>query len=372
MKTKSTIRSATAIVVSLAALAATAQLAPAVSARPLAMRITHPQNNAIVDSRMVVTVRTPARSHCHLRIFVDGKLVDSKACGSKRIHKAQVPVSSLSVGRHKLRVTVQRGKRRTSRQVQIRVVKTGSTDLVGVPSANAGSFDPIFTDNFDKPAALGTWASDSSSTKVVYIGSTGTKWVTYPKTYVDTVNKRPYRSDGVLSVHDGYLDFWLHNVGGQPAGAAPGPLLDGNSQYQTYGRYSVRAKVDDTDLPEYYMAWLLWPQNDSAWATSESDFPEGTLAKSFVGVDGFTHVGNAPSVRHHSDVFSLHDWHTYTQDWTPVARRYYVDGTLIGVSSGATYGGPERWQLQTETRGNGTHSGHILVDWVSVYSYSPQ
>jgi hypothetical protein len=29
-----------------------------------------------------------------------------------------------------------------------------------------------------------------------------------------------------------------------------------------------------------------------------------------------------------------------------------------------------RWQLQIETDGNGTNSGHVLVDWVSIWSYA--
>jgi beta-glucanase (GH16 family) len=67
----------------------------------------------------------------------------------------------------------------------------------------------------------------------------------------------------------------------------------------------------------------------------------------------------------------MHDWHTYTQDWTPLVRRYYVDGRLIKTTINPVYSGAQRWQLQTETNGNGTNSGHLQVDWVAVYSYAP-
>jgi hypothetical protein len=336
------------------------------------MRLVHPENNAIVASRMVVTVRTPARSRCRIKIFIDGGLARRQRCGSKRVHKAHVPVANLPAGRHKVRVLVQRGDQRKSRRVEVRVVKTLPSPLEGIPSDGAESFDLIFTDNFDKAAALGSMGSDSSPSKVVYTGSGGTRWVTYPRTYVDTIEKRPYRSDGVLSVHDGTLDFWLHNVDGEPAGASPSPLLDGSSQYQTFGRYSVRLKVDSVDLPEYYMAWLLWPSDEGAWDSAESDFPEQTLDSSYTGVDGYSHDGPGPTVKFRDESSSIHGWHTYTQDWTPIARRYYIDGQLIGTAPAPIYGAPERWQLQTETRGDGNSSGHILVDWVSVYSYSPQ
>jgi len=28
-----------------------------------------------------------------------------------------------------------------------------------------------------------------------------------------------------------------------------------------------------------------------------------------------------------------------------------------------------RWELQTETNGTGNSNGHLLLDWVSVYSW---
>jgi hypothetical protein len=239
------------------------------------------------------------------------------------------------------------------------------------PTGNAKDFQLIFADDFTKPAALGTMGSDSDAGKIVYTGENGTKWRTYPKTFKDTYQKRPYRSDQVLSVQNGNLDFWLHNVDGQPAGANPSPVLPNGSQYQTFGRYSARVKLDAADLSEYYVAWLLWPENESNWASAESDFPEGALRPGKNGVNSYHHyapgqqeIGNDPSV-------DMHDWHTYTQDWTPLVRRYYVDGRLIKTTINPVYSGAQRWQLQTETNGNGTNSGHLQVDWVAVYSYAP-
>jgi hypothetical protein len=217
--------------------------------------------------------------------------------------------------------------------------------------------------------------SDTDAGKIIYTGTNGTKWVTYPKTYTDTYEHRPYRSDQVLSVHDGTMDFFLHSVDGQPAGANPSPVITGTSQYQTFGRYSARIKVDDKDLSEYYMAWLLWPYNESEWISSESDYPEGQLRPGKQGISGYPHYGNNQTEGFHYADFDFHQWHTITQDWTPLVRRYYVDDKLIYTTVNPVYQSPERWQLQTETNtwnvADPTHSGHLLVDWVAVYSYSP-
>jgi hypothetical protein len=243
-----------------------------------------------------------------------------------------------------------------------------------MPIASLPGWKMIFAENFLVNAPLGSMGSDTDAAKVIYTGRRGTKWVTYPKNFLDTYDKRPYRSDQVLSVHDGVLDYWLHNVDGQPAGANPSPLINPTSadpQYQTYGRYSARLKVDDTDLSEYYIAWLLWPYNEGDWDNAESDYPEMPLVPGKHGVHGVAHVAPGQhEVFNYANV-DLHEWHTYKQDWTPLTRNYYVDGNLIYTTINAPYSGPERWQLQTETKGNGTHSGHLLVDWAVVYSYNP-
>jgi beta-glucanase (GH16 family) len=239
-----------------------------------------------------------------------------------------------------------------------------------MPTGDVTGWHQIFADDFTKDAALGTMGSVSDPNAITYTGSTGTKWVTYPTTYTDTYQHRPYRADQVMSVHDGTMDFYLHNVNGQPAGANPSPMITGSSQYQTYGRYSARLKVDSTDLSEYYMAWLLWPSDEASWESAESDFPEGGLASGNHGFGGFNHVGPGSQEAFSTSGIDIHDWHTYTQEWTPTVRRYYVDGNLIHTSTHAVFSGPERWQLQTETNGSGTHAGHLLVDWVAVYGYA--
>ena len=242
-----------------------------------------------------------------------------------------------------------------------------------VPRGDFGSWKHIFYDDFTKDAALGSWGEDWNGEKIVYTGAQGQQWRAYPKSYKDTYNQRPYRSDQVLSVKNSMLNFWLHNVDGQPAGANPSPLISSGSQYQTYGRYSARFKVDAPNLSEYYVAWLLWPQSERWPQDGEFDFPEGNLAGN---VGGFHHYSGAGSCTNGcQDVANIPagtkftDWHTYTIEWTPGRIKYILDGNVVLDSTKWVPSGPMRWQLQTETNGNGTHSGNLMVDWVSVWRY---
>ena len=141
-------------------------------------------------------------------------------------------------------------------------VSTSPDVLTTAPVGNLPGWTHIFADDFTRDAALGSWANPSDPNKVVYVGSGGQQWLTYPQTFTDTYQHRPYRSDQVLSVSNGSLDFFLHNVDGKPAGANPSPVLPDGTQYQTYGRYSARLKVDTPTLSEYHIAFLLWPKSE--------------------------------------------------------------------------------------------------------------
>jgi hypothetical protein len=122
-----------------------------------------------------------------------------------------------------------------------------------MPIGDLPGWKQIFAEDFTVNAPTGSWGASCATdpdpaNKIVYTGANGTQWRTYPDCYTDTYQHRPYRSDQVLSVHDGVLDFYLHNVNGQPAGANPSPVINAAtaSQYQTYGRYTVRFKTTTT------------------------------------------------------------------------------------------------------------------------------
>lgn len=241
-------------------------------------------------------------------------------------------------------------------------------DRTEAPVADLPGWKHILADNFTKDSPLGIWANPTDPSKVVYTGADGTQWLTYPQTFTDTYQHRPYRADQVLSVNNGTLDYYLHNVDGQPAGANPSPILPNGTQYQTYGRYSVRLKADTATLAEYHIAFLLWPQSE-LWPTDgEEDFPEGALSST---AKAFAHYARSTGGQDGVDTGkAFTDWHVYTIEWLPGHVRFYLDDALVLDSTKYVPSKPMRWQLQIETDGNGTNSGHVLVDWISIWSYT--
>lgn len=244
---------------------------------------------------------------------------------------------------------------------------------VAAPKGDLPGWKQIFVDDFSKPSATGSWANQCDPTKIVYTGSDGQKWRTYPSCYKDTYQKRPYRSDAVLSTHDNVLDYSLRNVDGIPAGASVSPVINAAGQNQTYGRYTARFKVDTPTLSEYYVAWLLWPQSERWPTDGEFDFPEGGLSGS---PGGFHHYAGAGSCTNGCQAAASNigakftDWHTYTIEWSPGRVRYILDDRVVLDSTAWVPSTPMRWELQTETNGVGKNSGHLLLDWVSVYSWA--
>ena len=241
-----------------------------------------------------------------------------------------------------------------------------------VPIGDLPEWKQIFYDDFTKDAKPGSWGSECDYSAIVYIGAEGQKWKSYPKCFTDTYQKRPYRADSVLSVKNGVLNFYLHSVDEQPAGANPTPVIDGESQYQTYGRYTARFKVDKPNMQEYYIAWLLWPQSENWPYDGEEDFPEGSLAGEIGGFHHYADEGACQGCQDHAESNErFTDWHTYTIEWRPGNIKYILDGKVILDSYKWVPSKPMRWQLQTETKGIGTHSGNLMLDWVAVYKYEP-
>ena len=234
-------------------------------------------------------------------------------------------------------------------------------------------------DNFTVNARMGSWATRRAST-IVYRGDGGLRWTDSPdnsscksQTWGGTYYPHCFEPSKVLSVHGGMLDFYLHNckyakriVAG--CGANPGPIMPSTgTQFQTYGRYTVRVKLvynDAKRLNQYHAAWLLWPKTRSEQPCAESDYPELDLNSRVI--KAFDHWGCHGSQSRYTVRANLTKWHTLTQEWGPGFRRYYFDGRLIGQSTRQVWSGPERWQLKTtaHTIPGDTTSGHLLVDWV--------
>ena len=248
---------------------------------------------------------------------------------------------------------------------------TAVATATSLPGAVPG-YSQVFADDFTVPAATGSWGTNNAS-RVVYTGDHGGRWTEYPDGWWPGEASGPYGPSQVLSVHNGVLDFYLHsNSSGQPMGASPSVILASGSQYQTYGMWVGRIKVvynDSHDLDAYHIAWLLWPKSNARYKRAESDFPETQLDSNSpcAYAHHVGHGGQDVSCAH----VDLTQWHTYTQTWGPGYRNYYIDGTLVGGSNYRVWRRPERWQLQIEPTGaRDGASGHVLVDWVAVYSRS--
>ncbi len=261
-------------------------------------------------------------------------------------------------------------------------------------------------DTFTKDAPVGSFAQsnmpDASYLKPIYTGDHGMGWSVYPdgwsSTYTVASGKEGYEPSTVLSVHDGVLDFYLHNdADGNPVGADVSPW-PGGSEYQTYGAYSFCEKVVPSlydDLNDFYEASLLWPQSDGDGPCAESDFPEtyypvddsstntilngGSLANE--EVYAFAHYGTwsaqsgcqkfPPPPDSWDTPIDLSQWHVFTQEWGPGYRSYYIDGTYVYTSTSQVWSQPERWQLQMEPspsaqvqKDGGT--GHVYIAWVWI------
>jgi hypothetical protein len=242
-------------------------------------------------------------------------------------------------------------------------------------SVGNGTYTLEGMDTFTKDAPLGSLAP-AKANQIVYTGDHGMRWTGYPDGWPSTYSGRAegYQPSTVLSIHNGVLDFHLHNdAHGNPVGADPSPLPGGN-RYQTFGAWSLCEKVSPADshkLRDFHQAFLLWPRSARDWLWAEADYPEEDLDT--LDFAGYAHFGGSGS----QDVFDIQSvvpafdsrrWHVYTLAWGPGFRSYYVDGRLVGTSTSQVWSRPERWQLQIEPLGtiNDGDSGHVYLKWVWI------
>lgn len=325
--------------------------------------------------------------------------------------------SALSPGAHTLTVSVANA---TSSASAIRSFNVNTGSAAGpsgesMPVGHLSGWIQTMTEDFSRDQVEGDprWHSSHVETDFVYEGAQ-TNWTSYKTDYYDTYNGRPYRGDQVLSVKDGVLRFHLRAIDGQPAGASIAPILSPGSYrplYQTYGRFSIRARLRDAqgaidqgvpnNLGNYKVAWMLWPHwsvEQDDWFSAESDFPEGGLGPGDLP-EGFHHykkVWDAGAQKYVSITEpkltmpggqTFRGWHTYTQEWRPrgcpgsppniACRSYYIDGNFVGSTQQPAYTREERWQIQTETETlpgefvDLRQEGYLEVDWAVAYKDLP-
>lgn len=233
-------------------------------------------------------------------------------------------------------------------------VKTSSASAM--PVGNLPGWTQIFSDDFSTDTPEGTFPGPYKS-----------KWSAY-NGFKDTYDHGLYDRN-ILSVHDGSLDTYFRTIDGTPRVAAPTPLINGSWAGQTYGRYSARFKSDAVD--GFRVAWLLWPDSGN-WNQGEVDFPESWLTGE---IDGFNHCLNNPGKNCYwvKSGISPNAWHTVTINWTPKLLSFIIDGKVIGSTTKSIPSSKMHWIMQSETIGHTTPtgSGHLYIDWVSIYKYTP-
>jgi hypothetical protein len=242
-----------------------------------------------------------------------------------------------------------------------------SSKVTGAPKGDLPSWRQTMVQDFDVPAPLGAVGQVYGPDMRGYSG------------FSDSSGFGTYTPDDVLSVHDGYLDFYLHYSNSRPRVASVIPF---GYTGQTYGRYSVRFRYDS--IPGYKIAFLLWPASDD-WNEGEIDWPEGALDGSLYGNSAIKGTRTTdgmefdPADKKYSDS-RAGQWHVATIEWSPGLVQWFLDGELVDQTTKpkGVPNTPMRWTLQAETADDakatfpaaGT-AGHLQVDWVAQYAYTP-
>lgn len=382
MKSLRSIHPLTAAATAFAALLGLLVAGPA-HARKSSGAIASPKSNQTVKGMLKIRPRVTAKSGPYvISIYIDGRLYDRQGATTRDIARSGVPIDTteLKNGRHSLKVKVQSQARPrfVKQTISFRVANRRPGPAGAgqrAPRRSDGRYNILVSENFTRSAPTGSFDPDSKDWgEPVYTGKSGTPWVAYPSSFRDTFLKHPYRAKQVLSVHNGVLDYHLRPVDGLTAGASLSPILPNGTQYQTYGRWSVRMRISNTSMPLYHAVFLLWPENDHDYEFSESDFPEAPLDAGRQWVMGYSHFGMyGEQEAVNGGLIDLREWHTFTQEWTPSMRRFYLDGRRVHTTRHLTWSGPMRWEMQIQTyRNNGDQSGHLYVDWAAVWGWSPK
>lgn len=263
----------------------------------------------------------------------------------------------------------------------------------GVPmpteqTITSGGFNwqQVFTDDFSTNIALGSFPT-----------AVANKWSAYPDGTRDTFCNGVFYPSKVNSVSNGVLNNYLHDETvtytiwpGQEKSACPTagtftkqirlgsalvPKIGGGSGDQLYGRYAVRFKTDA--LPNYYAAWLLWPQSEVWPRDGEIDWPEGALNGT---MSGFVHWMNGTSGSDQQgcssttkflDDSAVNKWNTVVTEWAPGSVKFYANDQLVCTVTGSRVPStPMHYVLQTETGDTSTNNwvdGNLQVDWIAIY-----
>lgn len=253
-----------------------------------------------------------------------------------------------------------------------------------VPIGRPRGWQEVFADNFARDhVSVGRFSGCRAGPTLQSSHCTGLprgvdrKWWAYADNWHGTPSTGTYFPSRTLSIKHGVLDYYLHagRVGGRlihMVDAAIPKLTGPGGSGMRYGRYVVRARWDR--LPGYHISFLLWPDSGNWPYDGEIDFPEADLDAT--SVFGFVHWKGAHCSCQQSSYRVPTDpsrWHTYAIDWLPSSVTFYLDGRLVGRSTGEIPSARLHWVLQvgtsySEPTPNPATAGHLLVDWAVAYA----
>lgn len=140
-------------------------------------------------------------------------------------------------------------------------------------------------------------------------------------------------SPATIDVRNGTLALSLVDLGAErdcgrnkSSRYAYGQVMHHQTYAQTYGKYEVRAKIPDLQVPGSQQSFWLWPETDSygPWpASGELDFAEmyssnpGILKPFMHYLPGATERGSTKNVRTAQCPIKVGEYNTYGMVWEP-------------------------------------------------------
>lgn len=249
-------------------------------------------------------------------------------------------------------------------------VNTATAMPTGNITVGSKTWVPYILQDFNTAVPLGGF-SGSPQAGVSYPGNAA-----YPllSMYPEASGNGKYLPSKTMSVHDGMLDIYVHDVGTQAAGAAMALTQPNGNWAYTGGRFSIRFRAD-ISAASYGTAIELWPNSD-VWADGEIDFPEGDFGG---GINMYQHnVGANPGTNYRAHQNLTADWsawHIATIEWiVGTSITYYLDGAQFEQITDPTQiaTSPHNWVIQTASHGGDntaspTAQGHLQIDWYTIH-----
>lgn len=202
-------------------------------------------------------------------------------------------------------------------------------DPVAKPSG--GTWSCTFVDDFDRRGRQGNkldgdkWLAADTSWSGYSVGST----------CVTGSNRNVSVRGGslVLTARDEGSPFTCHSPVGDFETQYTGASIGTRGRFaQTYGRFEVRAKFPDSDVPGLHGAFWLYPEKHTygEWPHSgEVDVAEWWSSTPTMVLPSLHYPGRGfwTDSGWWCSVADAGEFHTYAVEWTPEVMRFYQDGS---------------------------------------------